>query len=240
MAALVLDQIDFVRGDKKIVDGVSLTVKDGEVVGLVGPSGAGKSTLLRLAAGLLTPTHGKLTTVAPGAIGFVFQSPELLPWRTTLQNVLLPFEIAGADMAKERHAALAELTAVGLGDSWNLLPHQLSGGMQMRASLARALVNGPELLLLDEPFAALDEITRRALIRLLSQTLAKRKIPTLFVSHSVQEAAYLCDRIVMLSGTGQLTMEISTGTDRGNNPIERLETVSVQEIVAQILKAMAQ
>ena len=240
MAALVLNQIDFVRGDKKIIDGVSLTVKDGEVVGLVGPSGAGKSTLLRLAAGLLTPTHGNVTTVAPGAIGFVFQSPELLPWRTALQNVLLPFEISGAVAGKERDTAMAELTAVGLGDSSNLLPHQLSGGMQMRASLARALVNAPELLLLDEPFAALDELTRRSLIRLLSDTLARRAIPTLFVSHSVQEAVYLCDRILILSGTGRLTMEISTGTDRDENPIERLETVTVQDTAAHILKAMAQ
>lgn len=179
---------------------IDLTVAPGEIVAVVGASGAGKSTLLRLLAGLEPPASGAVTR-ADGATGFVFQSPTLMPWADSLTNVALPLDLQGSHPVEARKTAAAALTAVGLGDRLNARPHQLSGGMAMRVSLARALVTRPSLLLLDEPFAALDSVTRRNLIEDLHHLWAAGtpRPAIVFVTHDVEEAVYLASRVVVLS-----------------------------------------
>ncbi len=181
---------------------LDLSVQPGEIVALVGASGAGKSTALRLLAGLEPPTGGVATlTAGSGRTGFVFQNPTLMPWADVLTNVALPLDLAGVPRAEARHRAAEALTAVGLRDRLAARPAQLSGGMAMRASLARALVTDPELLLLDEPFAALDSITRRALIEDLHRLWSRRRPAIVFVTHDVEEAVYLAARVVVLAAT---------------------------------------
>jgi NitT/TauT family transport system ATP-binding protein len=188
------------------VDGVDLEVRSGELVAILGPSGCGKSTLLRLVAGLDAAQGGSVAVAArgPGAarggrISFVFQDAHLLPWRTVQRNVELPLELAGIDRPSRAGAAARRIAQVGLTDAARRYPAQLSGGMRMRASLARALVTDPELLLLDEPFAAVDEITRQYLDEQLLELWAQRRITVLFVTHSIAEAAFLAERVVVLS-----------------------------------------
>ncbi len=193
--------------------GIDLAVSRGEFLSLVGPSGCGKSTLLRIVAGLSEPSAGTCRlgiSRASGRIGFVFQDPTLMPWSTVAGNVLLPFRIAGTVDAAARERVAAAIEAVGLGGFERAYPHQLSGGMRMRVSLARALVTEPDLLLLDEPFAALDEITRHALNDDLL-TLWRRHRPTiLFVTHSVYESVYLSTRIAVLTRRpGRIAAELA-------------------------------
>ena len=178
------------------LDGVSLDVAAGEFVAILGPSGSGKSTLLRLIAGLDRPQAGSVD-VADTTLAYVFQDAHLLPWRDVLANVALPLELRGVSRAARRDAAAEALKLVQVPP--HLYPAQLSGGMRMRASLARALVTGPRLLLLDEPFAALDEITRQRLDEYLRQLWRARGFTVLFVTHSITEAVFLADRAVMLS-----------------------------------------
>jgi NitT/TauT family transport system ATP-binding protein len=179
---------------------IDLTVAPGEIVAVVGASGAGKSTLLRMIAGLEPPSSGTVTR-AEGAIGFVFQNPTLMPWADALANVALPLDLQGMAPAEASEAATAALTAVGLGDRLTARPHQLSGGMAMRVSLARSLVTQPRLLLLDEPFAALDSVTRRSLIEDLHRlwSAGSPRPAIVFVTHDVEEAVYLASRIVVLA-----------------------------------------
>ena len=188
--------------------GIELVVRRGEFVSLLGPSGCGKSTLLRIVAGLIPPTRGACRLslgdtpgkpIPAGRIGFVFQDPTLMPWRTVAGNVELPFRIAGRVGSTERDRAAAALRAVGLAGFEDAYPHQLSGGMRMRVSIARALVTDPELLLLDEPFAALDEITRFALNDDLLRLWEARRPTVLFVTHSVFESVYLSTRIAIMT-----------------------------------------
>ena len=186
------------------LDGLDLDVRDGEFVSLLGPSGCGKSTALRIIAGLSTPTAGAVEwpgveRQAAGRIGFVFQEPTLMPWANVAANVRLPLRLAHAEEARSRAAVAQALARVGLGDFAGAFPRQLSGGMKMRVSIARALVTEPPLLLMDEPFAALDEITRfklnndmLALWRMLRRTVV-------FVTHSVFESVYLSQRIVVMT-----------------------------------------
>ena len=237
MAALIVDQVSFGYGQRKIFDKLNLHLADHEVLAIVGVSGCGKSTLLRLAAKLLKPQSGSVLTGSK--LGYVFQSPELLPWRSALDNVALPLELAGESRNHARKTALAALNEIGLGDATSLKPHQLSGGMQMRTSLARALVIKPDLLLLDEPFAALDELTRRKLLGDLSNLLAKSNTPALIVSHSLSEAAYLADRILVLSADGSTADELRLSTDRTNNPIERIDSTEVTKTAAALFQMMA-
>ncbi|MBB5746861.1 ATP-binding cassette domain-containing protein [Brevundimonas variabilis] len=186
-----------------------LTVARGEIVAVVGASGAGKSTLLRLLAGLETPSGGSVVRASGGTTGFVFQSPTLMPWADALTNVTLPLDIAGVPRTEARRRASTALQAVGLGDRLTARPGQLSGGMAMRVSLARALVTDPDLLLLDEPFAALDSITRRTLIEDLHRLWTARHPAMVFVTHDVEEAVYLAGRIVVLdSRTGRPVADI--------------------------------
>ena len=202
------------------LDGIDLSVARGEFLSLLGPSGCGKSTLLRIIAGLTEPTRGtcRLTLgepgkpIAAGRLGFVFQDPTLMPWSTVAANVELPFRIAGRVGSAERDRAAAALRAVGLAGFEHAYPHQLSGGMRMRVSIARALVTDPELLLLDEPFAALDEITRFALNDDLLQLWETRRPTVLFVTHSVFESVYLSTRIAVMSARpGHMVADLSVG-----------------------------
>lgn len=178
---------------------LTLELAAGSLVALLGPSGCGKSTLLRLLAGLDTPTRGTITRPADIKLACVFQDPCLLPWRTVLDNAALPLELRGVGAASRRAAAAGALDQVGLSDAAERFPAQLSGGMKMRVSLARALVTEPTLLLLDEPFAALDEITRQALDDHLRKLWKALGFTALFVTHAVDEAAYIADRALVLS-----------------------------------------
>jgi NitT/TauT family transport system ATP-binding protein len=193
-----------------VIDGLDLDVAAGSFVALLGPSGCGKSTLLRLVAGLEKPDAGSVRLEADpveGDVGgrygtrlaFVFQDAHLLPWRDVEENVALPLELGHVERPRRREVALAALADVGLSEAPRKLPHELSGGMRMRVSLARALVTEPRLLLLDEPFAALDEMTRQRLDDQLRSLWRKRGLTVLFVTHSVDEAAYLAERAVVFS-----------------------------------------
>lgn len=188
-----------------VLDGMDLDIAAGSFVALLGPSGCGKSTLLRLIAGLDRPDEGTVALEDPTSPGraptlaFVFQDALLLPWRTVLDNAALPLELAGVARAARHDAAIAALSQVGLADAITRVPSELSGGMRMRVSLARALVTKPSLLLLDEPFAALDEMTRQRLDDQLRELWGRLSMTVVFVTHSVDEAAYLAERAVVLS-----------------------------------------
>ena len=194
------------------MDGITLRVTRGDFLVLLGPSGCGKSTLLRLIAGLEAPSAGTLAwsqgPPRPGELGFVFQDPVLMPWATALENVALPLRLRGYG-AHAVELARDALAQVGLDAFMAARPRALSGGMRMRVSIARALVSRPKLLLMDEPFAALDEFTRH---KLQDQCLALTRelgCTTVFVTHSLYEAAYLATRVVVLSPRpGRIAAEI--------------------------------
>ncbi len=181
---------------------IDLRVRDGEVVTLIGPSGCGKSTLLRLVASLTTPSSGSVS-IAPsyrsGRVAFVFQHPTLMPWARVDSNVRLPLDLAGVDRRQAQERAARALELVGLRDFHRAYPRELSGGMQMRTSIARALATGPQMLLLDEPFGALDEIARNRLDRDVSSLAARENLTVLFVTHSIYEAVFLSSRVLVMS-----------------------------------------
>jgi NitT/TauT family transport system ATP-binding protein len=200
------------------IAGVDLTIRPGEFVSLLGPSGCGKSTLLKLIAGLAAPSAGSidwpqsaydaLGTPEP-ALGFVFQEPTLLPWRTVAENIHLPLMLAGNGKGDARERIDDVLALVGLSAFANSYPRQLSGGMKMRVSIARALVTRPTILLMDEPFAALDEITRIKLNDDLLELFARQGLTVIFVTHSVYESVYLSNRIVVMSSRpGRISSDI--------------------------------
>lgn len=210
------------RGVRKTYDGgvtalepLDLDIGRGEFVSLLGPSGCGKSTVLRIIAGLLAPSAGQVTLQPQARIGFVFQEPTLMPWASVSDNVRLPLRLARVPDALSRTRAGAALAQVGLADFADAYPRALSGGMKMRVSLARALVTHPDILLLDEPFAALDEITRFRLnddLLALWRGLGKTVI---FVTHSVFESVYLSQRVmVMTPRPGRIAADVSIEAPR--------------------------
>ena len=238
--------------------GVDLAIARGEFLSLLGPSGCGKSTLLRIVAGLTEPTGGSCrlrlggpsaNTIATGHIGFVFQDPTLMPWSTVAANVELPFRIArrgriaGRVRAAERDRVAAALRAVGLAGFERSYPHQLSGGMRMRVSIARALVTGPDLLLLDEPFAALDEITRHALNDDLLRLWDAYRPTILFVTHSVFESVYLSTRIaVMAPRPGRIVADLRVDLPQPRDRAVRTTPAYVlmcESVSAALASAMA-
>ncbi len=194
------------------VQGVEMAIGQGDFVSLLGPSGCGKSTVLRMVAGLIAPTTGRIemaaggdagSSISPlrggGDVGFVFQEPTLMPWGNALKNVMLPLRLAGVAKSEAADRAAAALASVGLAGFEKSYPRALSGGMKMRVSIARALVTKPRLLLMDEPFAALDEITRHKLNNDLLTLWQAERFTAIFVTHSVFESVYLSRRIVVMA-----------------------------------------
>ena len=228
MAASLSAPIVSLRGVGKLfgtgllaLDGLDLDVRDGEFLSLLGPSGCGKSTALRIIAGLSEPTRGTVTWrdgadarrgIGPGlgtGLGFVFQEPTLMPWATVFGNVFLPLKLTGVDRAAAAPRIMETLSRVGLADFADAYPRELSGGMRMRVSIARALVTAPRILLMDEPFAALDEITRFRLNNDLLALWRNLRKTVVFVTHSVFESVYLSSRIVVMTGRpGRVSSEL--------------------------------
>jgi NitT/TauT family transport system ATP-binding protein len=212
------------------LDAVSLTVAPGEFVSLIGPSGCGKSTLLRLIADLDTPTSGSIEVFGKSAkqaridqdYGIVFQQAGLLPWRTVTGNIELPLELHGADKGARRERAADLIELVGLTDFASHYPDQLSGGMQQRVAIARSLAESPSLLLMDEPFGALDEMTRERMQNELVRICAETSAAVVFVTHSIPEAVFLSNRVVVMSprpGRIRDVLGVNLGrmSDRGEN-----------------------
>ncbi|KAB0268050.1 ABC transporter ATP-binding protein [Microvirga brassicacearum] len=207
---------------------VSFTIEDGQFISLIGPSGCGKTTLLKIFGDLLVPTSGQLTINGEPpsvlrrrqAIGQMFQDATLLPWKTIGQNIALLGEIASRKPPPHEVAALANM--VGIGRFIDNYPHELSGGMRQRAALARAYALKPRILLMDEPFGALDEITREHMNDELVRIWTKSRLTVIFVTHSIAEAAYLSDRVlVMAPRPGRVVAEISIDMPREQRPAER-------------------
>jgi NitT/TauT family transport system ATP-binding protein len=235
----------FRRGASEIIalDGVDLTVGEGEFLAIVGPSGCGKSTLLRLIAGLAAPTAGRLrigdeAVAGPQTrLGIVFQSPVLLDWRRVLDNVLIQVELRGLDPKRYRERALALLERVGLAEFHDSYPRELSGGMRQRAAIVRALIHDPPLLLMDEPFGALDALTREQMrIDLEALWLSSHKT-VLFVTHSIDEAVLLADRVVVMSprpGRIERIVPVDLPRPRGLAARKRSEFLAAAETITAI------
>ena len=220
------------------LEDISLDIFDNEFIALVGASGSGKSTLLKLIAGLLEPTNGMVRRRPeinrPGGIGMVFQNPTLLPWRTVLDNVLLPAEIFRMPKESADRKARGLLELVGLGGFEDAMPHQLSGGMQQRVALCRALLSDPPLLLMDEPFGALDAISRETMNSELQRIWMEQKTTVVFVTHSISEALFLADRVVALTARpGKVAGEVKNELPRPRT-IHTFETAEFTHNSAEI------
>src|ERR1700730_6639054 len=209
-AALTFDRVSMVFPDgTAALDNVSFSVHPRELTSVVGPSGCGKSTLLRIAAGLTAATSGAVTVEAD-RMGFVFQDPTLLPWRTVLGNTELLLELHGVPRHERRERALEAIASVGLDGFENHHPKRLSGGMRMRASLARWLTLEPSVFLFDEPFGSLDEITRERLNEELLRLFQEKGFAGLFVTHSIFEAVYLSSRVLVMSARpGRIVADVA-------------------------------
>jgi NitT/TauT family transport system ATP-binding protein len=225
---------------------VDLDIADGEFLSVLGPSGCGKSTLLRIIAGLTPPSAGKLDWHAEwisGKIGFVFQEPTLMPWAKVWDNVYLPLRLRGVERSAAATRIGEILESLGLQGFEQSYPRELSGGMRMRVSIARALVTEPRLLLLDEPFAALDEITRAKLNEDLLALWLRRRCTVVFVTHSVFESVFLSSRIVVMGERpGRVTSEVKvsfSGPRDANLRLSAPYAETCRAVSAQLTRAMA-
>jgi len=235
--------------DQSVValDRVSLTIREGEFISLIGPSGCGKTTLLRVIADLEQASSGSVLVNGMSshdarlarAYGYVFQAPALFPWRTVLQNVMLPLEIHGRSAAEGRVIAHDHLARVGLTGFEGKYPWQLSGGMQQRVSIARALGFEPKLLMMDEPFGALDEITRDRLNEQLLRLWEREKRTVVFVTHSIPEAAFLSSRIVVMSARPGRIVEVIESDLPPDRTLEIRETPEFIAIAHRLRVALA-
>jgi len=200
-----IERLSKTFGDVTALRDIDISIEQGSFVSIVGPSGCGKSTLLRIVAGLLDYEHGSVALDGQAIhgtrrdVGFVFQSSILLPWRTILENVMLPAEVLGLDMKKARERALQLLHMVRLDGFEEKLPRQLSGGMQQRASIARALLHDPKILLMDEPFGALDALTRERMNLELQRIWAESGKTVVLITHSIPEAIFLGDTVLVMT-----------------------------------------
>jgi NitT/TauT family transport system ATP-binding protein len=239
--------VSYNLGEPPVLEGASLQMSKGEFVALVGPSGCGKSTFMKLMSGLLKADKGSVVvanqevTRPLGNVGMAFQNSVMLPWRTTLNNLLLPLEIARPHREtfrqnREAHAnkAIDLLSSVGLEDVAEKFPWELSGGMRQRASLCRALIHEPEVLMLDEPFGALDAFTREELWCVLRDLWQERKFTVLLVTHDLIESAFLADRVLVMSNRpGRVIMELEIPFKRPRDLDIRFEKEFV-DIVHQL------
>ena len=240
--------LTFQTDDKPVIalDRIDLRIDSGDFVSLIGPSGCGKTTLLRVIADLERPTGG--TALIDGMspeearlkrlYGYVFQAPALQPWRTVERNVTLPLEIFGIDKAERKRRADEQLALVGLTGFEGKYPWQLSGGMQQRVSIARALSFSPELLLMDEPFGALDEITRDHLNLQLTELWRRTGKTCVFVTHSISEAVFLSTRIVVMSPRPGRVLDVIESDLPRERTLEIRETVQFQEIAARVRRGL--
>ena len=232
----------FANGTLALSD-VELDVFEYQFLSLLGPSGCGKSTLLRLIAGLSEPSAGTISWQGHPSLSFVFQEPTLMPWATALSNVMLPLRLAGVHRDERRERAAAALAQVGLAGFEKSYPRELSGGMKMRVSIARALVTRPKVLLMDEPFAALDEITRFKLNNDLLELWQREGLTVIFVTHSVFESAFLSQRIaVMAARPGRFIEEVMLEAPYPRTPEYRTSTQNnkyCRRASAALEKAMA-
>lgn len=232
------------NGGLKALDAVTFSALPSEFVCVVGPSGSGKSTLLRLVGGLLNPTRGAVEFEGQRVegprrrIGFVFQDANLMPWRSALANVELPLEIQGAASADKKARAEQLLELVGLVDFERSLPRDLSGGMAQRVAIARALVHEPDLLLLDEPFGSLDALTRERMVFELLKIWQLQSVTILLVTHSIQEAVLMADRVLVLSHRpGSIRLDINIRLERPRS-LEMMHTPEFGLLVDQVRSAI--
>ncbi|HEY7591289.1 MAG TPA: ABC transporter ATP-binding protein [Candidatus Limnocylindrales bacterium] len=239
--------VSFEAPDGRLValDGLSLDVGAGEIVAVIGPNGSGKSTLLRVAAGLFAPDRGSVTLDGrpigepDPAIGLVFQDPRLLPWRSVAANVAYPLELAGWSRDRRAERTRELLRVVGLTDAASLRPRELSGGMRQRAAIARSLALEPSVLLLDEPFSALDALTRERFNVELLKLWSRTGMTILVVTHSIAEAIFLADRVVVLSERpGRVVAEIAVDIPRPRSP-STLDDAAVSATGREIRRHLA-
>lgn len=228
---LSVNELSFAYGENSpVVEQFSTHLAKGEVVSLLGPSGCGKSTVLRLVAGLLAPSAGRVNWEQKPELAFVFQEHALMPWATIAENVSLPGRLKGNE---DRELVRAALNSVELADFHERFPMEISGGQRMRASVARALAANPNLLLMDEPFAALDEILRFQMNDLLLALRDEKGFSVLFVTHSLYEAAYLSDRVLVMRN-GRVCGEVQPTLDRAINPEEQRSSSAFMNAVHEI------
>ncbi|HEX2767625.1 MAG TPA: ABC transporter ATP-binding protein [Candidatus Limnocylindria bacterium] len=247
--ALAIDGVGLRFGDGpsavQALTGCTLDVPAGSFTVVIGPNGCGKSTLLRLVAGLLPPTSGSVVVggrapvAGDGRVAIAFQQPRLLPWRSTLENVATPLEVAGVPVAERERRARVALDRVGLGSVAGLRPRALSGGMAQRAALARALVIDPPVLLLDEPFSALDALTRETFDLELQRLWLERPRTVVLVTHSVPEAVTLADRVVVMTPRpGRVARVVEVDLPRPR-PVDLEGNPRAAAFVAQVREALA-
>ncbi len=228
------------RGAITALDGLELAIARGEFLSIIGPSGCGKSSLLKVAAGLLPPSAGAVSLSGSAIlgprrdVGVVFQRPTLLPWKTVLQNVLVPAETLRLDKAAARRRAAELLRLVGLADFGDDYPGELSGGMQQRVGLARSLIHDPAVLLMDEPFAALDALTREHMMIELQGIWRGTGKSVLFITHSIPEAVFLSDRVAVMSARpGRIVEEVPVDIPRPRG-VETMGTAAFGELCTRL------